>query len=74
MHALSRRTLRTMASSITLGDLKRITAPRLAEQLRAQADAGGDSIAVVDVRDDGTYRPSPPTDNIPKAWSCVGLM
>ncbi|ETS82956.1 hypothetical protein PFICI_04832 [Pestalotiopsis fici W106-1] len=45
-----------MSSMITLGSLKRITAPKLAEQLLARAEAGaaaGDStIAIVDVRDD----------------------
>ncbi|KAF7521941.1 hypothetical protein G7054_g12291 [Neopestalotiopsis clavispora] len=46
-----------MSSMITLGSLKRITAPKLAEQLLARSEAGaaaGDSsIAIVDVRDDG---------------------
>ncbi|KAK6082509.1 hypothetical protein SCUP515_02264 [Seiridium cupressi] len=44
-----------MSSMITLGSLKRIAAPKLAEQLLAKAEAGpasGDSIAIVDVRDD----------------------
>ena len=49
-----------MSSMITLGSLKRITAPKLAEQLLARSEAGaaaGDSsIAIVDVRDDGKQR------------------
>lgn len=46
-----------MSSMINSGSLKRITAPKLAEQLLANAEAGaaadGSSIAIVDVRDDG---------------------
>ncbi|KAI4602436.1 hypothetical protein KJ359_009679 [Pestalotiopsis sp. 9143b] len=45
-----------MSSMINSGSLKRITAPKLAEQLLANAEAGaaadGSSIAIVDVRDD----------------------
>ncbi|KAH8680844.1 Rhodanese-like domain-containing protein [Xylariales sp. PMI_506] len=48
-----------MASSITLGDLNRITAPKLADLLLAsgstQSSPGGSSIAIVDVRDDGGH-------------------
>ncbi|KAI0132915.1 Rhodanese-like domain-containing protein [Xylariales sp. AK1849] len=42
-----------MASAATIGDLKRITAPKLADLLLARAaDPKDDSIAIVDVRDD----------------------
>ncbi|KAI1856810.1 hypothetical protein JX265_011451 [Neoarthrinium moseri] len=42
-----------MSSLVTLSDLKRISAAKLAEQLTAKAaGSGNDSIAIVDVRDD----------------------
>lgn len=45
---------RKMSSKVTLGNLKRITAPELADQLLTKAqDPSNSSIAIVDVRDDG---------------------
>lgn len=42
-------------SLITISSLERITASKLAEMLLAAGASNGESIAVVDVRDDGEF-------------------